>query len=84
MAASCTPAAASAWVGGDLDALVAERRRRGRLIGAEEAVGGDEREKDEADHGAEGDAHRGPGPAAEAAEHAARLTPCHLLVAVVG
>lgn len=77
-------AAASARVGSDLDALVAECRRRGRLVGAEEAVRGDEGEEDEAEHGAEGDGHRGPSLAAEDAKHAARLAPRHLLVAVVG
>lgn len=67
--------------GGDLDALAAGRQRR--VVGAEEAVGGDEREQDVAEDGAEGDAHRRPGLPAESPEHAARLAPRHLLVAVV-
>lgn len=76
--------AASAWVGSNLDTLVAERRRRRRLVGAKETVGGDEGEKDKAEHGDEGDDHRGPSLAAEATKHSTRLAPCHLLVAVVG
>jgi hypothetical protein len=62
----------SARVCCDLDALVAERH--GRLVRAEEAVG---------EHGGEGDGDGGPRLAAEAAVHAARLAPGHLLVAVV-
>jgi len=76
--------AASAWVCGNLDALAAERRRRGRLVGAEEAVRGDEGEEDETEHGAEGDGYGCARLTAEAAENAARLAPRHLLVAVVG
>ena len=72
----------SAREGSDLDALVAERGH-GCVVGAEEAVGRDEGEEDVADDGAEGDGHRRPGLPAEAAEHAARLAPRHLLVAVV-
>ena len=76
--------AASAWVCGDLDALAAERRRWRRLVGAEEAVRGDEGEEDETEHGAEGDGDGGARLTAEAAENATRLAPRHLLVAVVG
>lgn len=78
----------SAWVRGDLDAMLGaerrRRRRRWRLVGAEEAVRGDEGEEDEAEHGGEGDGDGGARLTAEAAEDAARLAPRHLLVAVVG
>jgi hypothetical protein len=78
------PPAASARVGGDLDALAAERRRRGRLVGAEKAVRGDEGQEDETEDGAEGDGDGGARLTAEAAENAASFTPRHLLVTVVG
>lgn len=72
----------SAGEGGDLQASLSDEGEGG-FVGAEETMGGEQREHSVAGHRPKGDADGSRRPLAEAVEDAALLAPRHLLVAIV-